>query len=131
MTAEQGDEILARLELHKLAHDIIDRDVLKQAAADTLGISVEEMEAAKEDGTLQELAEAAGVTREDVRDAVIAARDGMIDDALANGEITAEQAEQLKEKPIRKGRHGGHGRPGRGGGQGRPDNGAPAETTDA
>ena len=133
LTAEQGDTILARLELGKLAHDIIDRDVLKQAAADTLGISVEEMAAAKEDGTLQELAEAAGVTREDVKEAVTAARDGMIDEALANGEISAEQAEQLKELSGRKGRSGhgkGNGRAGRGG-QGGPNNGAPVETTDA
>ena len=127
MTQERADEILAKMELRQLAATIIDKDVLKQAAADTLGISVEEMAAAKEAGTLQEIAEEAGVSREDIKAAVEAARNEMIDQAEANGDITAEQAEQLREMSLRgKGKGGrGHGK-----GQGRP-NPAVEDTTDA
>ncbi|HFC12064.1 MAG TPA: hypothetical protein ENJ56_04405 [Anaerolineae bacterium] len=108
ITQEEADKILEKIELRKLAYQVFDREVLKQAVADTLGVTVDELEAAHEDGTVAELADAAGVTRADVKEAVEAARNGLIDDALANGEITTEQAEQLRQLPIRRPGHGGH-----------------------
>ncbi len=102
ITAERGEQILARLELRNLARQVIDRDALKQVAADTLGVTVAELEAAKEDGTMSELVDASGVSKEELKAAVTEARDGMIDEAVANGELTEEQGEQLK---ARNGKH--------------------------
>ncbi len=111
LTAEQGEQILARLELRQLARQVIDKDELKQVAASTLGVSVEELEAAKEDGTMEELLESSGVRADELAEAVTAARDEMIDDAVTSGDLTAEQAEQLK---ARTGKHKGAGCEGRG-----------------
>lgn len=111
LTQEEADAILAKLELRQLARDIIDRDGLQQAAADAIGVSVAELEAAKEDGSVRELLEENGVTRAEVRSAMEDAKNQMIDDALASGDITEEQAEQLRESGNCKGRRGG----GRGG----------------
>ena len=102
------------------------KEATQEAAADALGMSVEELEAAREEGTkLDELAEEAGVEVDAVKEAVEAARAEAIEDALADGTITEEQAEFLLE-------HGGRGDcgpggKGRGGRGGRgPGDGAPA-----
>lgn len=108
ITQEQADQIVAKIELHKLAHEIFDRSVIQQVIADTLGVTVEELEAAHEAGTVKTLAESAGVTRKDIKAAIEVARDSMIDDAVASGQISAEQAEQLRELPMRRFGHGGH-----------------------
>lgn len=124
ITQEQADEILARMELQRLSNEIFSKDDANAAVADALGLTVEELEAAKEDGTLRDLVEESGV---DVRAAIEAARNAAIDTALANGEITAEQAEALREMSVGKGGHGGRG--GRGGGRG--GNGQPSIETAA
>ena len=114
LTEEEGAAIIAKLELMQLKSEIIDEDVLAQAAADAIGVTVAEVEAAIEAREYSELLEENDVTREDVREAVQAAKDQMIDDAVANGDITEEQAEQLRDGGRDNGR-GGNGRNGRGG----------------
>ncbi len=114
LTEEEGAAIIEKLELKQLKSEIIDKDVLAQAAADAIGVTVAEVEAAKEAREYSELLEENGVTREEVREAVQAAKDQMIDDAVANGDITEEQAEQLRDGGNNNGR-GGNGRGERGG----------------
>ncbi len=130
-SAERAENRQARKELRQVARQVIDKEELKQVVADTLGVTVEEVEAARENGTMQELIDASGVSAEELEAAVTAARDAMIDEALANGEITAEQAEQLK---ARDGSHKGEGPDGPGSREGREGRGAgdgpQAETTD-
>ena len=91
-------------------------EATQEAAAEALGLSVEELEAAREEGVkLDELAEEAGVEVEAVKEAVEAARTEAIEQALVDGTITDEQAQFLLERSG-KGNcgPGGHGR-GRGG----------------
>ena len=77
-----------------LAHPrggLVDRvDVLARA----LGITAEEVEQAKDDGTLRDLL--ADVTRDDLRTAYEAEATEAIDDASDGGEITSTQADRLK-----------------------------------
>ncbi|MYE47483.1 MAG: hypothetical protein F4X25_12225 [Chloroflexi bacterium] len=71
---------------------IVDRvDVLAEA----LGISAEDVETAKEDGTLRDLLD--DVTRDDLKDAYETVAGEAIDAASEAGEITSEQAERLEE----------------------------------
>ncbi len=119
ITQEQADAMIERMDLHLLSEQIFSKDDAKAAVAAALGITVDEYDAAKEDGTLRDLIADSGI---DVRATVEEARNAAIDTALANGEITAEQAEALREMSIGKGKHG------RGGGRG--GNGQPqVETT--
>ncbi len=110
ITQEQADAMLESIELKNLAEEIFNKDDAKAAAAAALGITVEEYDAAKEAGTLRDLIEESDV---DVRAAVEDARNAAIDAAEADGTITAEQAEALREMRIGKGGHRG----GRGGGR--------------
>lgn len=122
MTQEQADEILARMELKGVIKTIFDRDMANEIVADVLGISVEELQAAKEEGVrLPELAEEAGVDEADIRDAVETAKADAFAQAVADGLLTQEQADEA----LSHGGPGGHGGPkgghgGPGGGQGRP-----------
>ena len=71
---------------------IIDRvDVLAEA----LGITTEEVETAKEDGTLKDLL--ADVSKDDLKTAYETAAGEAIDAASGSGDITSTQAERLKE----------------------------------
>jgi len=70
--------------------------------SELLGLTSEELKAAIEDGkTIQELADEAGVDLEAYRGELQLARQGdlktRIDEALANGEITQDQADWLLE----------------------------------
>ena len=104
-------------ELRELAMQVFDKDAEKAIVADMLGMTVEELDVAKEEGAkLSELAEQAGVDVEAIKEAVQAYREGAVADAIADGTITEEQGEQLLNK---KGRRGGP----RGGGQRGGDNG--------
>ena len=90
--------------------DIIDPDVIKEAVASALGLTVDELEAAHEEGmTLSDIAAQQGVEMEEVRAAAEEARNEMIDDALEAGTIDEEQAERLRNAPFRgpRGRRGG------------------------
>lgn len=114
ITQEQADRFLARIAEREALQGVIDRDLIKQAMADELGISVEEMQAAKEDGTtLEELAEANGTTVEAVKEAGQAEKEAQVQAALDNGDITEEQAEQLLNGRGGRGGNGDGGRPGR------------------
>ena len=118
---------------------ILDRDIVSQTVADALGITVEELGAAHESGqTLTELADELGVDIADVEAAVQAAFEEALDQAVVDGLITTEQADQIRERMAngegfglggpRGGRgHGDHG--GRcGGGPGNGDDGVTEPT---
>ena len=81
--------------------NLVDANVMHQAIADALGISVEELEAARAEGTsLMALAEEQGVEIEAVRAAMEAVREEAINQALAEGAISEEQAEWLLSRPA-------------------------------
>ena len=88
-----------------------DKDLFKQTMAAELGTTVEELEAAKEGDT--PVTEALGVTREEIKAAKQVAKQAVIDQAVANGDLTAEEAEELSN---RQGRRGGNGPRGQRGG---------------
>jgi hypothetical protein len=78
----------------EVLQQIVDRQALAQVVADTLGLTVEELQEARESGTrLLELAEEQDVDPAEIRAAVKAAVVEMIQDAADDGLITAEQAE--------------------------------------
>ncbi|WP_420632357.1 hypothetical protein [Candidatus Leptofilum sp.] len=121
ITQEELDEMLAMQELRGLAQEIFSRDDAQAIIAEALGLTVEELTAAREDGTrLPDLAEEQGVDVETLMTAVSDARTAAIEAAVEDGTITQEQADILlsHEGPRFGGRahgHGGHGGP-RGGG---------------
>ena len=81
--------------------------------ASVLGITSAEVEAAKADGTLRELL--AGANRVALAAALLDAREAAIAQALADGEITSEQAELLRvagASPGRGKQGGWHGKRG-------------------
>ncbi|MFT5195666.1 MAG: hypothetical protein ACI9EW_000341 [Cellvibrionaceae bacterium] len=91
----------------------------KEAMASALGLTVEDLEAAKEAGTSKEqLLEDAGITQEELKAAVDEAKSEALADAVANGDLTAEQAELIENAPERGGRGNGGQGGGRNGGQG-------------
>ncbi len=110
ITEDEADLIKARQALQ----DYIDKEALM---AEALGITVEELEAAKEAGTpMHELIEELGLDRDTIHENMEAAMDAARDAAVAAGVITQEQADQLGEFDHKGPR--GHG-PGRGfGGRG-------------
>jgi hypothetical protein len=73
--------------------------------ADLLGMTEDEFDAAREDGSLRDLI--ADLDPVAVQAAIVDARDAQIDEALAAGDITQEQADLLRETMI-----GGFGGPG-------------------
>ena len=95
--------------------NIIDRDPIKAVTAQALNMTVAELEAAKEAGQrLPEIAEAQGVEMAVVEAAVKAEATSQVNQALADGTITQEQADRMLER-IEEGRGFGKGRHGRGG----------------
>ena len=101
-------------EMVGLMQEIFSREDVHAVIADVLDISVEELQAALDAGTrLPDLADQYDVELEEIRDAVDAARSAAIDAAEADGTITSEQAEQLRQGPGGFGPHGGFG-PGNG-----------------
>jgi hypothetical protein len=68
-----------------------------QTAAEAIGVPVDELRAALADGrSLAQVAEAEGVERQTVVDALVAAANAHIDEHVADGDLTAEQAEARK-----------------------------------
>lgn len=128
ITQEQADKLLERGMrfgkgggrglLHGLMQQIFDREAMHATIAEALGMTVAELEAAHADGQrLPEIAEAQGVTLEAVKTAVEAARTAAIEDALAAGTITQEQADLLLSHEWQP---GGCGHPGGRGHRGGP-----------
>ncbi|MCB8975885.1 MAG: hypothetical protein H6657_00460 [Ardenticatenaceae bacterium] len=121
ITQEQLDEMLAMQELRALGKEIFSRDDAEAAIAEALGLTVEDLAAAKDEGTrLTDLAEQQGVDMETVMTAVTDARTAAIEAAVADGTITQEQADILLSQdghffggghggPGGRGMHGGHG----------------------
>jgi hypothetical protein len=134
ITEDEADLIQAKQALK----DYIDKETLM---AEALGISVEDLEAAKEDGTrIRDLVEELGLDMETVRENLEAAHQAAIEAAVEDGVITQEQADQLGEFDHKGPRghgpgrgFGGRGFPGAPGfGRGQPDtNGATAPAFDA
>ena len=75
----------------------------QEAVAEAIGISVDELSAAREDGaSLAEIAEANGVDPQVVADALIAGLDEKLDAKVADGSITEDEAaERLTKKSER------------------------------
>lgn len=99
-------------EIHELLDSIIDRD---EILADVLGLTGEELAAAKEAGTsLDELITEAGLTKETVRTAIQTAITAAVEQAVSDGTITQEQADLILTPPARP-QHDGHHGPREGG----------------
>ncbi len=102
------------------------RSERREALAEFLGMSVEDLSAAKaEDQTLVQIAEANGVSEDDLLDYLVAQADDKLDAKVAEGELTADEAaersaaieERLSERintpaSEREGRGGRGGRSG-------------------
>jgi len=74
----------------------LDREAVSIIIADALGITVEELEAAHEEGVrLPELAESLGVEIEVVEAAIESARAEALAQAVADGIITQEEADEI------------------------------------
>ncbi|TET86041.1 MAG: hypothetical protein E3J37_00520 [Anaerolineales bacterium] len=92
-------------EHHRRRDGLIDREKVQAAVAEALGISVEELQAARTEGkTLSDLAEELGVDLEVVRAARQAALEEAVQQAVEDGFVTQEQAEKILS-------HEGHWRP--------------------
>lgn len=118
ITQEQADEMLARRNLQSY----LNRDALLAAA---LGMSVEELQAAYADGeTLSTLMSERGLDAATVRERLQTAYDEALAQAVADGVVTQEQADEMNGRlgfgsgmPFGPGGHGGFG------GQGGPHGG--------
>ena len=87
---------------------------IQPAMAELLGVSVEELQQAKEDRTIGDLVEAAGMTMEEFKAEMETIKADALQAAVAEGLITEEQAEALANREGKRGRRGG----GRGNGLG-------------
>ena len=135
LTQEQADAIAAG-ERPEGPKDLL-KPYAEEATADILGLTVEELQAAREDGTrMPELIEAAGLTNEEFKAAMDAAKADILAQAVEDGVITQEQADSINERDFSGPRQNGphdHGRRGpRGGngGPGGPGNGGPGQNQD-
>lgn len=133
LTQEQADKVTDAFEKQreemKAKHEE-QRAAMEAVVTDTLGISKEDLEAAREEG--KSLADIAGDKRDELVAALVAFQTAEIDAAVADGKMTQEQADKMKaDLPERvaervdnaapEGRGpGGHGGPGRGGPDGGP-----------
>jgi uncharacterized protein (DUF433 family) len=74
-------------------------EILNAAIAELLGISVEELEGALADGeTIRTLIKESGLDMTEVQTALQAARAEMLQQAVADGSITQEQADQMLDR---------------------------------
>lgn len=93
LSQEEADLITAR----KALNAAIDHD---EVMATALGITVEELQAAHADGTrLQDLISELGLEPAEVRAALQTAYQTAVDDAVAQGVVTQEQADQILSGP--------------------------------
>jgi len=121
ITQEEYDFFMAR----QAVQDYYDRD---EILAGALGISVAELQAAQESGKrIPDLLEELGISQEDFQAAVDASQEAALAQAVSDGVITQEQADQLAEGG--QGGPGGRGGKGKGKGPGgnQGDQGTPAE----
>jgi hypothetical protein len=130
ITQEQLDEMLEMRALHDLAKEIFGRDDAQAVIAEQLGLTVEELAAARDEGTrIYDLAEEQGIDMDTLMTAVSDARIAAFAQAVADGLLTQEQADLLQsQRGPHMGGSGGHGGPGggrgmHGGGHGGPHGG--------
>ncbi|MGC9522811.1 MAG: hypothetical protein ACP5HG_13130 [Anaerolineae bacterium] len=94
ITEEEAAEMQAR----KALQSYLDRDAL---LAEALGMSVDELQAAYADGeTLSSLMESLGLDAVTVRENLLDAHEVALDRAVADGVITAEEADELRDTPM-------------------------------
>ena len=121
LTQAQADAILSGAGLRSVMQDIFNQEDMQTAVANALGLTVEALEAAQAEGKrLNEIATEQGVELSDVQAAVQAAHAAAIQQAVEDGLITQEQADQLQNRQGGFGHHGGprgKGGPGNGGGR--------------
>lgn len=103
-----------------------------EAAADTLGVPVEELRTALRDGqSLADVAETQGVSTDDLVAALVEAAEARLADAVTDGRLTQEQAdERAADLPERIGEMVEREGLGRGGRGGPPPADAPAQPED-
>jgi hypothetical protein len=125
ITQEQLDEMLEMRALHDLAQDIFSRDDAQAVIAEELGLTVEELAAARDEGTrIYDLAEEQGIDIDTLMTAVSDARTAAFEQAVADGLLTQEQADLLlSQRGPNFGGFGGHGGPGGRGMHGGPSGG--------
>ncbi len=122
ITQEEYDLFVARQALK----DYIERDAI---LAQALGISNEELQAALDGGTrIPDLIDELGIAQEDFQAAMESAQEAAYQQAVADGVITQEQADQFQEEDFsnRPGGRDGHGKPE----GGRPGNSGPSNGTE-
>lgn len=74
-------------------------DAMIASLADALGLSEDDLEARHDAGeTLWEIAEAEGLTEDKIQDLMLSAHDQALENAVAEGWLTAEQAEWMDEQ---------------------------------
>ena len=115
------EEDASRIEARQALRNYFEKD---EMLAKALGISVEELDAAREDGTrIPDLLEELGLTEEEFQANMQTVRQEMLQQAVEDGLITQEQADLLLEGDF-GGRMvpGGHRCPGRGGALGGMEN---------
>jgi hypothetical protein len=101
LTQERADLMIAG---QKLARSIDPQAMMAQ----TLGVSAEELQKAQADGkSLNDLVEAKGLDRTEMKAAMQAAHEAAIAKAVKDGVITQAQADQLKDSQGGKMRHFG------------------------
>ena len=115
-----ADGVITQEQVDLMAAGQALRDYIGQGTvlADLLGISADELEAAKADGSVRDLIEASGLTQEEIMTAMQEAHETAVAQAVADGVITQEQADQLQTLPGHGNMHGGQGRGGQGQGRG-------------
>lgn len=75
-------------------------DIMHEAIAEFLGISTEELEQARQDGVpMHDLVAEGNLDFEELRTVMQAAREQMIEEALADGVISEDRAEWLTTRP--------------------------------
>jgi uncharacterized protein YidB (DUF937 family) len=85
------------------------KEYAEAAVADILSISVEDLQAAREDGTpMSDLIEAAGLTEDEFKAEMEAALPGILDQAVLDGAIDQETADHIAENGFRRGGKGHH-----------------------
>lgn len=97
ITQEQADRVAEAFEEHReqrMAEREERRAEFEQLVADTVGLSAEEVQERLQAG--ETLGEIAGDQRDALADAMVAQRSAHIDEKLAEGRISEEQAEEMK-----------------------------------
>ena len=120
ITQEEADAFAERQENGRGQRGNRNNGQNSEAVAEILGLTAEELEAAREDGiTLDELIEDAGLTEDEFREAIGAAREEAretrVAEALENGDITEEEAEAILSGEGRGQGGRGQGEAGQGG----------------